>query len=505
MEVPVENLAIHVEDNNMIPPSQEKVFDKLKVYLKHVYDQSGNRSILFRFLFDNVKNLSSESTDVKASNDTNESELQLTQNYDDWFSDFLKEQFEKKVIKEVKREVKCVQTTDGSSFHICDISIKCRGADDTLYAQEPLLRKYLPRGLSLLRVENADGTEIVDCVTHAIRKFSGATLEDEDDGRPELCEVDGQNIYFLKSQDEAARVISMEKINGEAAHICGRYVNGVFYFIAGSKNVRMMFRNEEDLDQYTDERYAIAQRIARTVLRQWKKLTEFKRDWLQKFLHFTKTTMAGEIKLPDHQHIVSFDGMTKEEIIFIGLTSGPEENPKSVLVFPADIVLEFYKIIGFKSADYEIVGVSDVSSSLKEVRARKKTEGVVIYFEDKDQNVIGLIKVKSRWYIHLRALRQQAASRFSFKKSKSTRNMDQAKERSRQRMEELKQWLQTSDDELKFWQDLSDLWMVWIETKVKNEEIDPLDIRNNFPVVWTPFTKSPAVEELLESKNLGFH
>ena len=44
--------------------------------------------------------------------------------------------------------------------------------------------------------------------------------------------------------DSVENIISTNKVNGESAHVSGVTIEGVRYWLAGSKNVHMIFRNE---------------------------------------------------------------------------------------------------------------------------------------------------------------------------------------------------------------------------------------------------------------------
>ena len=50
-------------------------------------------------------------------------------------------------------------------------------------------------------------------------------------------------------------MVAMIKENGEAGHVSVRVIGDQFYFIAGSKNVHLVFRTAQDLELYTDSRY----------------------------------------------------------------------------------------------------------------------------------------------------------------------------------------------------------------------------------------------------------
>ncbi len=53
--------------------------------------------------------------------------------------------------------------------------------------------------------------------------------------------------YFLKDLDQTKYVVSMNKANGEAAHMSCRCINNQFVICAGSKNVHLVFKNNGNL------------------------------------------------------------------------------------------------------------------------------------------------------------------------------------------------------------------------------------------------------------------
>ena len=74
-----------------------------------------------------------------------------------------------------------------------------------------------------------------------------------------LCETQPENneiwhSYCLNNTDEADKVVVMDKLNGEAAHLSGRFIDGKFYIITGSKNVHMIIGCESDIGKYEGDR-----------------------------------------------------------------------------------------------------------------------------------------------------------------------------------------------------------------------------------------------------------
>lgn len=413
-----------------------------------------------------------------------------------WFRDVLTYCNSEKLTKEVKREVASGVFPAHVKVTITDISVKTRGPDEGMYDTNEVLRKYVPRGLTLIKIEDETGaTETVtDTIIFANKKFCGNTQEDDDlDGRvrqngdTETNET--KDKYFLSSSASAYNVVATEKINGEAAHFSGRFIDGQFYLIAGSKNVHLIFREKEHIDLYTEERYAIARDVAYAVLQNWRSMTEEKRTCLAQFLHLTRTTVVCEIMMPSHQHVVSFSGLTKNTLVVIALTPPPEQHPASLTALPTRTTLQFFSILGYEIPNHESLSVSDVPDHITQTRRERDTEGIVYYYEDADGNTIGLLKVKSCWYIHLRALRQQAFYRHTARKS-TPKTIEQSKQRSRGRMEELQEWLLTTDEELSAWKRLSDQWLEWLEGEVENGTVPAKEIKENFPFVWQPFTET---------------
>jgi len=76
-------------------------------------------------------------------------------------------------------------------------------------------------------------------------------------------------------------------------------------------------------------------------------------------------------------------------------------------------------------------------------------EGKVLYFMDSDENIFGLIKKKTAWYIILRALREKACSFSSQKASFSKAEMEK---KVTKRLCEIQVWLGFSDAYRTTWQ-----------------------------------------------------
>lgn len=84
-----------------------------------------------------------------------------------------------------------------------------------------------------------------------------------------------------------------------------------------------------------------------------------------------------------------------------------------------------------------------------QIRREAGYEGKVLYFLDSDENVIGLIKKKTAWYIILRAIREKACYFTSKKVRLSKSEMD---EKVIRRISELQGWLGFSDVYRRKWE-----------------------------------------------------
>ena len=67
--------------------------------------------------------------------------------------------------------------------------------------------------------------------------------------------------YFLKDIEQTKYVISLQKANGEAAHMSCRFINNEFLICAGSKNVHIVFKKYDDLFEYKEPRFQFAKII----------------------------------------------------------------------------------------------------------------------------------------------------------------------------------------------------------------------------------------------------
>ena len=397
-----------------------------------------------------------------------------------WFYDMLHLFKSNKYSRTVQRDIPDGILPMGLSGTLKDISVNARQNDDELYMKNEDLRKFLPRGLSIINIMKNNKQFMEQPVIFANRKFFDSDTD-----------LDSKNIknmtnYFLEDVIFTSKILAMEKMNGEAAHFSGRRINGQFYLVAGSKNVHMVFNSLEHIELYTEQRYLTARVIAKAVLAQWRTMPASERIQFEEYLDSSRCTVVCEMMMHDRQHVVPLETCG---LVVLCVTSPPCPNPTSLTAMSPEQCLRYFEKLGFDIPDYEELDLGQMRSHGTSARSKHNTEGVVYYYENYKGETIGLLKFKSIWYTHLRALRQQASYRHR-QSGKSSKSIEKSKEQARSRMEELQKWLLTSEERLESWKELSDQWLEWLEVKADTGMLDAVSLRGNFPSVWKCFTES---------------
>ena len=71
-------------------------------------------------------------------------------------------------------------------------------------------------------------------------------------------------------------------------------------------------------------------------------------------------------------------------------------------MFDLQVALDFASHLGMKSVSYEVIDTAKAEERMEKVRRDAGYEGEVFYFLDVKDNVIGLLKKKTAWYVVLR-------------------------------------------------------------------------------------------------------
>jgi len=339
-------------------------------------------------------------------------------------------------------------------------------------------------------------------LTFALRKFSGG-MGDEDDN-------ESQNMwqnYFIKPIDVADKVVVTQKANGEAAHISCRRIGDQNFFCLGSKNVHLLARNIDDVSKYSDGRFMIANVVAKaffiTYMEPCKSKLGFeeKREDFITFLNTSKYTGVFEILQPTYQHIENLSYLDSPELRFICWTKMYSENDcDSLCSMPPNIAIDTAKSFGVDTIDYEIIKASEAEDYMLKIRSEKDYEGKVLYFLDADENVFGIIKKKTAWYIILRSIREKSSTFTSPKNNNSRVEMDK---KVTKRIAQIQVWLGFSDEYRRQWTELGTGFVHWIVTLVRREPARSVSTRSQFPILWKEYLASNPAHETLY-KNIQY-
>jgi len=378
---------------------------------------------------------------------------------------------------------------------LIDVRISCRGPDDKLYDRDEQYRQRLPRGCTLIecRVKNEAQVRL-DFALFALRKFSGGLGDDDD------REDDNQGWlrYFLQHPRTASQVICTRKVNGEACHLsCLALPNqNQLVLVAGSKNVHLCFRTHSDINAYgKDTTYAYAGPFCHVILDTLEAMPD-RGSNLMNFLALTRYTAVFEILNYQHQHIVNLeylkDKPNRSELKFITFSHVPDDfdaTVTSLCALPPDNAIEIGRALNLPTTDYEII--ENRSEALNEhlisIKYRHECEGSVLYFLNANDEVIGLLKKKSIWYVILRAIREKARPMLSNWEKKHQMELNDTIQRISKRLNAIQKWLGFSDVILDRWKTLATEYLTWLSEGAKKRTILRDDISNNYPILWRKF------------------
>ncbi|CAL4064788.1 unnamed protein product [Meganyctiphanes norvegica] len=375
--------------------------------------------------------------------------------------------------------------------NLYDIKVGGQGPDDRIYNQHASIRKFIPRGTTLMSIDGINREENLDVVIYAMRKFTGG-IGDDDESEPENNEI--WRSYCLDDTEKAEKVVAMEKLNGEAAHFSGRFIDDKFYIITGSKNVHMIICCEEDVEKYEGIRYNNAKVIARAVWKHFVQLREKNREILFSLLHHTNCTVVCEILLPDNQHIVNLSSLKEPSLHVISMTptiSDKEET--SLIALPPHHCIELLSALGFIATPYKIIDRQDLDKFIQRSRNEINKEGYVLYYLKMSsgyENTIGMAKTKTVWYVILRALREKAVFTFTTAKKRNGWSLDRNINSTHKRFNEIQRWLKFSNEHLSEWNKLSEQFLHWLDGEININSEAGESIRPNFPIIWDRFLKN---------------
>jgi len=396
------------------------------------------------------------------------------------------------------------------ALHDVRVFSKNRVPDDKLYNKSKQLREKVARGNCLLSM-----TVKIDSTVHAItcflvfalKKFTGGMGDDDDEDDPDK---ETWKTFFSQPIENTAMVVSTVKENGAAAHLAAFKLFGKHYIITGSKNVHLLFQNnDDDLAGFNDQRFMVAKIVGHATNNLLATLGEEKKTKLLDYLSESHLTACFELIDPNDQH-VELISLNQPELRFIAFTTF-EERDRSYCRDP-QIGFDKMESFGVVTVQHETIEIDKQSSLPVEeqladhfaaIRRMRGTEGRVIYFLDKDRNVIGLLKKKSMWYIILRAIREKLKSYSMHKPSGSEANNygpihEALNAKLNKRLKEIQKWLEFSQKTYQEWSELAGKANDWVYSQLKSGNLNGNDLGNQFPVVWNAFLQSTGSTDDIE-------
>ncbi|CAF1331444.1 unnamed protein product [Adineta steineri] len=406
----------------------------------------------------------------------------------------------------IRSRAKCIKTSAKSipssilgpkitEGEIIDVRVSCRGPDDKLYDKDEQLRQRLPRGCTLIQCRLKDeGQPRLDFGLFALRKFSGGLGDDDD------RENDNQAWlrYFLEHPRTASQIICTKKINGEACHLSCISLppDNRLVLIAGSKNVHICFRTHSDILAYGNEStYNYASSFCHTILDTLSRMPD-KGSKLLNFLSLTRYTAVFEILNYDHQHVVNLsylkDEPNRSELKFITFAQVPQDFDAVVTnlcALPPDYAIEIARCLHLSATEYDIIENEPhiLNEYLTSIKYRHECEGSVLYFLNKNDQVIGLLKKKTIWYVLLRAIREKARPMLSHWEKDRKMDLPDTLERVTRRFNAIQKWLLFSNEILHQWQMLAKQFITWIAEEGKRKKITRVDVADEYPKLWSRF------------------
>ena len=418
--------------------------ENLLQYLSNIYYNNYKNYVELQILKDSVeKNIS-----LASNNKNNVKELEIyCQN-------------NSKLIKNTEKNIPHTILPNGT---LLDLKVNPGGgrnkSDDDVYKKFESLRDQIPRGLTILKI-NDDEKDI--CI-YANKKFFD----------------DDEKIY------NNCKIISMEKLNGDAVHFSCRYLFNKFYLFVGSKTNHIVISQKSDIELYTGEKYAVVRKFAEIVYDTLAKLSQRNSEAFLSLLHYTKITAVCELLQHDYQHIVDIGGNnTDDKLAFLTFTS--TYGNKSFTAFPPDITLKLIDCFEvFDRATYTVV--DNKKYHISTLRDKTNREGQVLYYVNNFNETIAMTKVKTIWYRCLRALREKATFYLNLKKKKKNSPEDTVIDSINKKYEEMQNWLKLTDFETTNWKNEAKSFVFWL--KENKQDLQAEELRKSFPNIWDEYLK----------------
>jgi hypothetical protein len=121
--------------------------------------------------------------------------------------------------------------------------------------------------------------------------------------------------------------------------------------------------------------------------------------------------------------------------------------------------------------------------------------GSVLYFLNKNDQVIGLLKKKTIWYVILRAIREKARPMLAGWEKNHKINLSETIDKTSRRLSAIQKWLGFSNQILDQWKMLAGEFLKWLMEGAKRKVITRTDVADEYPILWSKFLQETNNED----------
>ncbi|CAE8724338.1 unnamed protein product, partial [Polarella glacialis] len=273
-------------------------------------------------------------------------------------------------------------------------------SDDGLYTLSAVLRRCMPRGLSLFTFAAASetGQDGKAVVVRGFRKFTGLTATDEDE---ESAATDRCDDFYFAPKASAEFFAVTTKSNGENGKFTVRTVRGEPVLFAGSKNTCLAWHANADVTELHPpgaDPTIPGPMIAEKMQRFWRAWDSKMRQAFLERVDGNGWTLMLEHNSAHHEHVFPIKEDFVEFVAVLDLEGLPVAQKEA---------FAFFDEFGLPRVQCEAGLAMDLLPSRLEVeRAATDKEGAVLYLEDARGAPVALVKVKSDFYVKARRTRQ---------------------------------------------------------------------------------------------------
>jgi len=266
-------------------------------------------------------------------------------------------------------------------------------SDDGLYTVSPVLRTCMPRGLSHFTFSEAPEEHVV---VRGFRKFTGLTAEDEDE---ESGATNATEDFYYTKELQPARFSITTKSNGENGKLSFRSIANKGLLFAGSKNTCVVWPADQDVSTiHPLVKGAPGPSIAAWAQRFWRGWEADARSSFAERVGSAGWTLMLEHNDAHHEHIFPIMEDFVEFVAILDCTGLPLPQKQAFAFFD-----EFHLP---RVRCEEGLPMLALSERLVAEREAVDREGVVLYLETEAGEAVGLLKVKSDFYVRARRTRQ---------------------------------------------------------------------------------------------------